>query len=64
MIQPVENCISYVEGELFHSKFLMSPSTQELMESILKHLKKLKDCEAQLALKVEAPKVVDEKSSH
>lgn len=45
---PLENCIRVWESSLFHDKFLMSLSTQVIVESTVGYLKELENYKAQL----------------
>lgn len=43
---PIGNCLRYLESTLFHNRFLMSPTTLVILESIeayLKEYKKMKE---------------------
>ena len=48
---PIKNCIEYWEKTLFHDKFLMSPSTQVIVEATVNHLKELERLEEKTDVK-------------
>ena len=41
--ETLKRLIEFWEGELFHHRFLMSPSTQTLVEHTVKYLKELQE---------------------